>query len=263
MKLRNRIMTAVMAIVASMTFIGATAFAADGAVSLKASNTTVNPGETFTLEVYLDENPGTCAVGYKINAKNAAFDLTGAVDSKLLAGSQLSKTFNKEDYKMLWIMDDMYETDYDDTGLIATLTYTVKADAAPGAYTINIWNDGSDNCAMEEPDMGSSSITITVAGGSKAAELNVEKADNKAEKAEGEAYTQGFKVTVTPNDDTVNGVDFTLTTSEGKEKAYTGAAAFQFDAFTGASSIVLGLNVKEVPATATVDAEFAPVVVAE
>lgn len=254
MKLRNRIMSAVMALVASMTFVGATAFAADGAVSLKASATEVKAGETFTIEVSLDENPGVCAVGYKINAKNAAFDLTNAADSKLLPGSQLSKTYNKEDYKLLWIMDDMYETDYTDTGVIATLTYTVKADAPAGAYTINIWNDGSDNCAMEEPDLGSSSIVINVVAETNIvrAEYAVEEKDNKADKAEGEAYTQGFKVEVIGNDETVTAVPFTLK-ADGKEKAYEGFTGLNI---TGATPVYFGLNVKEVPADKTVAAEF-------
>lgn len=98
-------------------------------------------------------------------------------------------------------------------------------------------------------------ITITVEADAPSitkATYDVEEKDNKADKAEGEAYTQGFKVEVIGNDETVTAVPFTLK-ADGKEKAYAGFTGLNI---TGATPVYFGLNVKEVPADKTVAAEF-------
>lgn len=255
MKLRNRIMSAVMALVASMTFIGATAFAADGAVSLKASSTEVKAGETFTIDVSVDSNPGIYYLAYEVTGKTDAFALTGATDTKLFAGATLDKDYNKASYALSWFIDELAESDNTDTGVAVTLTYTVNADATPGAYTINIADAGSDNIDFTGVDMGSNSITINVVADAPAKEAYAIAEESKASEVVDGLYTQGFKAVVTPNDDVVNAVNFTLANGD---KTYA-------DGWSGLSLAVestFAINVLNVPADQTVTCDWA-VVVAE
>jgi len=80
--------------------------------------------------------------------------------------------------------------------------------------------------------------------------IDDEAKSNKDEVAEGEKYTQGFKATVTPNDDVVTAVKAVLANgTKTADVEWTGS-------YEGATPITFAINVINVPATETVTAEW-------
>lgn len=254
MKLRNRIFSSIMALVATMSLVSVNVFAAS--TTATPSATQVKAGDTFTVEVATVENPGVCAISLLVNTDDN-FTLIGAADKGLYPGKNFSSTYTNKDYSLSWFIDDSFSADNTVSGDAATLTFKVNDDATEGVHNIVITSD--DNVCMntnfESVNFGTTTVAVEVIGDAPSiveATKVVEDKNNKADKAEGEAYTQGFKVTVTGNDQVVTAVPFTLT-ADGTTKAFAGFTGLEI---TGATPAVLGLNVKGVPADKTVTAEF-------
>jgi hypothetical protein len=146
------------------------------------------------------------------------------------------------------------------------LRFTAKSDIVNGDYDFGFTFDAPNlaNAAGETlTGEANEGAKITITGGkdpapsfTKATAKVVESKNNKADKAEGEAYTQGFKFEVIGNDETVTAVPFTLT-ADGTTKPYAGFTGLNI---TGATPVYFGLNVKEIPADKTVAANFSLVV---
>ncbi len=252
MKLRNRIMSAVMAIVASMTFISATAFAAEGAVTLTPSTVEVKAGETFTIDVDVTKNSGYCALGFKVTGLTEAFKLTNVEDTGLYTGKTHGNKLDVTNYSLAWWYSDSFEAEDTSVGVAAKLTYTVNADAAVGAYTITLKNDANTSMNMDGDVVPFADATVTVnvvadAPAKTEATLATEELNNKAD---ADYYTQGFKATVTPNDDVVTAVKAVLANgTKSADVEWTGS-------YEGATPITFAINVINVPATETVTAEW-------
>ena len=163
MKLKNKILSAIMAVVASMTFVSMSALAAQS-ISLNPSATEVKAGDTFTVTVDLNENPGIMSLRLILTA-DEGLSLTNVADAGVLTGPVLGKDYTVPEYKLYWT-DDLGETNIDTDGTVATLTYAVDAEAKPGTYSIDIKCDpaSTNNTDWDEIDFGSASIDITVVG---------------------------------------------------------------------------------------------------
>lgn len=255
MKLRNRILSAVMAVVASMAFIGTSAFAADGYEYdlVPSVDGKIEAGTEFTVNVDFTENAGLFSFVANVSYDAEGLELLAAPTDTALLGGQALENAIKNPYKLFY-NDGLRTDDNTATGTVATFRFKAIKD---GSWNISITNDAenTNNQDWDECDFGTKTITIEVGeDGPSIVEATkvVEDKNNKADKAEGEAYTQGFKVTVTGNDQVVTAVPFTLT-ADGTTKAFAGFTGLEI---TGATPAVLGLNVKGVPADKTVTAEF-------
>lgn len=263
MKLRNRIVSAVMALVASMTFVGVTAFAADAAVSLKASATEVKAGDTFTIEIDTTGNPGVCYLSYTITATNSNWTLTSFADAKLFSGYVKNTKYDKETYKMDWWIDDMGEEFATDTGVTGTLTYTVNADATPGDYVINVTSQAIVDDTLMPVDFASDSITIKVVDPAPTYtkyEVSESSDNNKGKEGSTDKYySYGIKTTITPNSWTLNALDYKFT----KDGGATYVSSKDNDAligwstpFAGESVLTFAVNVVNIPNDVVVAGSF-------
>ena len=102
---------------------------------------------------------------------------------------------------------------------------------------------------MEEPDLGSNSITIKVVADAPAKTPFAFTTDSKANDAVDGFYTQGFKADVTPNDDVVTVAATLANNDKTASVAWDGS-------FSGATPITFAINVLNVPATETVSATW-------
>lgn len=227
MKLKNKILSAIMMIAACTTFVSVSALAAS--VSLTPSATEVKAGDTFTVEVSTVDNPGVYYLELKASA-DAGLTLTGVTDSKLYAGATLDKDYNKPVYTLAWWIDDLCENESTDSGLAATLTYTVAADAAPGEYTVTVAGGNSDNAAFEGVDFGTTTTTIKVVAGQE--EVTTETRYYEADLAAADTAT-GFCFDVNNGTATATTKTFDFTTNVAE-----------------AESVTVGLEITEVPVEA-------------
>lgn len=256
MKLRNRILSAVMAIAACMTFVGTSVFADAPALSATPSTVEVKAGETFKIDVATVNNPGIVDLYVSVDATNETFTLTGVEDKKLYSGATLDSDYTKSEYLLCWWMDDTFSNDTLTSGTVATLTYKVNEGVQPGEYELNFVTDVDNTyCAAGDPvDFGSATVKVTVKGEEEAKVEVLEKKNNKEENA-GEAYTQGFKLQV-PVVEGATAVTGKFTKDAGANYTEAKEIFSDFAKFSGKASFVLGLNVKNVPANEEIDGQF-------
>lgn len=135
------------------------------AISSDCYSNTIKPGDTFTITVNIENNPGIISFYAKVDANyNFVLSDSGATDTILLKGAGLYKG-SMNPYYLNWI-DATATQNNTANGAIATMTYTVRNDAAPGIYPITITSDPCNTCDFDwnEIDFGSTTINITIDG---------------------------------------------------------------------------------------------------
>lgn len=105
------------------------AFAA-GNGSITISSASGKQGDTVTLNVNMNSNPGLVTMTIRVTYDNNVLQLTGVADSKLLVGAQLNTTYNSP-YTIAWV-DGSATTNNTKTGKIASFTFKIKDDAKVG-----------------------------------------------------------------------------------------------------------------------------------
>ncbi|MCD7845399.1 MAG: hypothetical protein LUG57_06040 [Oscillospiraceae bacterium] len=125
----------------------------EGAISMTASTAVASPGDTVTVTVSLDSNPGTCLLELIISYDETRLEKVGdyAETSGSMDGSGVW-TFGSN---AIW--DNDSNSSY--TGAIATLTYRVLDDAPEGQADISI----SVRSAMDWDTLEDVSFTVTPA----------------------------------------------------------------------------------------------------
>ena len=114
-----------LALVASLSVA---AFAAGETGTVSVSTVEANPGETVTVEVAIDTNPGVCALQIKVN-----YDETALVLDEMTASGINGGVWTVEKWA-LW--DNTADSTY--TGTVLTLTFTVKEGAEIGSYAVSV-----------------------------------------------------------------------------------------------------------------------------
>lgn len=99
---------------------------ADDAVSISAGNAECKPGETVKIPVALDKNSGLGGIDIRFRYDTDVFDLTAE-------NGDIFDTFGGKKNFTIYSSDG---ENTDKTGVLMTLTITVKTDAKPGEYTI-------------------------------------------------------------------------------------------------------------------------------
>ena len=111
---------------------------------VRVENKTVHRGQTFELEIFLDQNPGLIALMLELEYDKTAMELVGISHGDALVSHTFTTTnTNTEDgfsitpFRMLW---DGREQD-NTTGVLVTLTFESKIDAEIGDYPVYISYD--------------------------------------------------------------------------------------------------------------------------
>lgn len=137
-----KLKTTLLALVTVAILCGALAFAvvANADLELSASSVDCMPGETVTVTINLDQNPGFYFLQLYLDYDTEALELVSVKnETKLSLTSGLAH---------IWSASGV--DDYTATGALATLTFTVKEDAPDGAYEIGVLTDFIDCCNAEE-----------------------------------------------------------------------------------------------------------------
>ena len=147
----------------------------------------VTPGQTFTVDVMIAQNPGVCGFDFPIEYDDALIlekTEVASVDDMTITGKT---TIVGESN------DEMANSDY--TGLIATLTFTASESATTGEYTVTTNNMTAYDADLEDLtwDVIPGVITITAP---EVVAYGVTVKNGTADKATAEA---GEKVTITAN----------------------------------------------------------------
>ncbi len=127
MKIRTMLLALVTAVLLCSTFAFVAVANAD--LELSASSVSCMPGETVTVTVNIDQNPGIYYLSIYLNYDTEALELISVQNETtilLTAG-----------YAYIWTAGGT--NNYTGTGALATLTFAVKEDAPDGAYEIGIW----------------------------------------------------------------------------------------------------------------------------
>lgn len=104
-----------------------------------AGTASAKPGETVDVEVRMDGNPGVVAALLNIDYDVSVLTLTGADNGTVFADDTavFSKDVSLVPFTVLW-EDGLSAENYTADGVLVTLHFTVKDDAAPGNYTITL-----------------------------------------------------------------------------------------------------------------------------
>ena len=125
-----------------------------GAVQASASNTelpevrvaqkTVHRGQTFTLQIYLDKNPGLISLTLDLEYDKTVMELVGVTRGDALTAHTFTTTNTETDagflitpFRLLW---DGRTQDLT-TGVLVTLTFESKIDATIGDYPVTVSYD--------------------------------------------------------------------------------------------------------------------------
>ena len=138
MKLR----TTLLALVTVAILCGALAFVAvaNADLELSASSVSCMPGETVTVTVNIDQNPGFYFLQLYLVYDTEALELVSVKnETNLSLTSGIAHIWNASGIN-----------DYTATGALATLTFTVKENAPDGAYEIGVLTDYIDCCNANE-----------------------------------------------------------------------------------------------------------------
>ncbi|MBD5146809.1 MAG: hypothetical protein HDT21_13010 [Ruminococcus sp.] len=113
---------------------------AAGAVKVTAATdlTTVKQGGTVRVDLNLTENPGLVSIHLKVNYDTDVFEFSKAEDKKMFGTTTTFLTADDEGcYRLNWL-DYVTETNFTQTGLLASVYFKVKNTAEDGNYEFTI-----------------------------------------------------------------------------------------------------------------------------
>lgn len=170
---------------------------AAGSLNLTVESMEAKPGDTITVRILADSNPGFMYMKVRLYYDASALDLVKAVNGEVATeGFEIgAKTGNLKE-AFVWSPS----ADATNTGVLVTMTFKVLDTAAPGSYTIEARPYECYNYDEDEVAVESSMGTITVLGAEESSVTNVAYTPSASEKND-------FSVTVNGRADKIR---FTL-----------------------------------------------------
>lgn len=107
---------------------------------ISAAAVSGTPGDTVSVAIKMDENPGIIAARIKVSYDSKALTLMKAEDGGILGEYTFGNDKNANPYVMLW-ENGTASKDYTATGTLTTLTFKIADDAVEGDYEIGISYD--------------------------------------------------------------------------------------------------------------------------
>lgn len=134
--------------------------AAAGNGSLSMSSASGYRGDTVTLSVYLNSNPGLVTMTIRVSYDTSALQLTNVSNSGLLVGAQLNTSYGSP-YTISWV-DGATTVNNMATGTIATFTFKILDTAVIGSSTVSLQFIDSYDTDYNENSFSASSAKVTV-----------------------------------------------------------------------------------------------------
>lgn len=111
---------------------------------VRVENKTVHRGQTFELQIYLDQNPGLISLMLELEYDKSAMELVGIAHGDALSSHTFTTTNTETEegflitpFRMLWDGRTQDKT----TGVLAILTFESKIDAEIGNYPVSVSYD--------------------------------------------------------------------------------------------------------------------------
>ncbi len=154
----------------------------DVSPTLQAGEVSASRSTTVEVDIVMHGNPGIISMQLDISYDASVLTLVKVTDGELIGQAAHSDDFSLCPYRLTWV-NDLAQTNYTDNGIIATLTFSVSADAAAGTYPVTISYTRNNfeifNCNAEEVefDTVSGSITVVASGCDHASKTEVPAKD--------------------------------------------------------------------------------------
>lgn len=121
-------------------------------------NVTATAGETVSISVYLENNPGVAYAKFKVDYSDE-LTLVSAEDQSVLSGTfTTSKTVDVKPYVLQWMGAD----NSTENGCFVILTFYVAEDAEDGIYDITMICSEAYNAAYEDVTFAITNASVTV-----------------------------------------------------------------------------------------------------
>lgn len=109
----------------------------------------VGPGDTFNVQLILQDNPGVWDPTVEIFYEAERFELLSVINGELYADNELTTpNYARNPIIISYIQQDLADRSYN--GILATLTFSVKTDASLGDASIRIAGYDIVSAATEE-----------------------------------------------------------------------------------------------------------------
>ena len=133
---------------------------AAGNGSLSMGSASGNRGDTVTLRVNLNSNPGLVTMTIRISYDTSVLQLTNVSNPGLLVGAQLNTSYGSP-YTISWV-DGATTTNNTKTGTIATFTFKILDNAKIGDSTVSLQFIDSYDTDYNENSFSAASGKVTV-----------------------------------------------------------------------------------------------------
>lgn len=108
--------------------------------SVRVSTTTVKAGETGSITVSMDSNPGLVSWKFLLDYDSNAIEITGITPGAFKNAS--CGSLNSDPFAFYW--NDNSKGNNTSNGTIATISFKVKPEAAPGSYNLTLSGSAAD-----------------------------------------------------------------------------------------------------------------------
>ena len=139
---------------------GVVAVSAAGAGTLSATNASGYRGDTVTVNVNLNSNPGLISMKFQVSY-SSNLTLVSVSNSGLLNGWTTPAPTISSPYTLRWA-DSLATTNSTATGKLVTLTFKIADNATIGTETVSIVFNESRDCNGGKNTFSNTSATITV-----------------------------------------------------------------------------------------------------
>lgn len=153
---------AVMCMLCLMLSFGTEKASAEGAAKVTASSCSAENGAGVSVAIRLDENPGIWGLKLRISYDASVMTLKSVSTGSVFDSGELtlSEKLDKNPYVVLATANQL--TDKTGNGNIVTLNFTVKEDAALGAYPVSVEVSQASNIEGNDVSVTPVSGTVTV-----------------------------------------------------------------------------------------------------
>ena len=160
-----RLFSLVLSLILMGGLLSPTARAAQGTGVIAVSDAEGAPGETVTVSVTIQDNPGIIAAAMEVVYDHTQLKLLEVEDENLLQEPTFSANVEQYPYYLSW-NDALASDNHTDDGLLVTLTFAILEDARPGTVEIALSGDANDlfNWDLNNVPFVFRSGTVTVTG---------------------------------------------------------------------------------------------------
>ena len=138
---------------------------AAGTPRISVDGGTAGPGQTVTVRISLDNNPGIVNMSLNVRYDRNVMSLISVTDSGVLNGAMHSDNLSLYPYQLSW-SDDVAESNMMGDGTVVTLTFAVKDSAPEGSYPVTVsYEDIADaiyDVEFHQVDFAIENGTVTV-----------------------------------------------------------------------------------------------------